>query len=133
MTGFRAFIARGNVVDLAIAVVIGAAFGAVVTSLVEDIVTPSIAAIGGEPDFSRLAFSVNGSRLRYGEFLNALFAFLIVAAVLYFGIVRPIGALLERLAPAPPDAPRRDCPECLSRIPAAATRCAFCTAAVEPA
>ena len=106
--GFRDFLLRGNVVELAIAVVIGAAFGAVVTSLVTNLVTPLIAAIGGEPDFGELSLTLNGSELRYGEFLNALLSFLIIAAVLFFFVVKPVNAVLERFrheeaeeAPAP--------------------------------
>ena len=128
MKGFREFILRGNLVDLAVAVVIGAAFGAVVSALVKDLVTPLIAAIGGKPDFANLTFTVNHSRFAYGDFINALLSFLIVAAVLYFLVVRPVAALLERLAPKPPLAPLRACPECLSDIPQAARRCRYCTA-----
>jgi len=95
---FRAFILRGNLVDLAIAVVVGAAFGSVVNALVRDIVTPLIAAIGGQPDFGRLAFTINGSRFAYGDFLNALLTFLIIAAVVFFGVVKPVNAVLERFA-----------------------------------
>lgn len=125
---FRDFILRGNVVDLAVAVVIGAAFGAVVASLVENLVTPLIAAIGGEPDFSALSFTINGSKFGYGEFLNALIAFLIIAAVVFFLVVRPLNRVMERLKPGKPvDEPTKACAECLSDIPAAARRCAFCT------
>jgi large conductance mechanosensitive channel len=128
---FRAFILRGNLVDLAVAVVIGAAFTTVVTALVKDLITPLIAAVGGEPDFSRLTFTVNDSLFRYGEFLNALIAFVLVAAVLFFLVIKPVGALLERMRTEPPPAEEtRDCPECLSQIPTAARRCAFCTAEV---
>ena len=95
---FRAFILRGNLVDLAVAVVIGAAFGAVVTSLVENLITPLIAAIGGQPDFDDLTFEINGSSFRYGAFLNALISFLVIAAVVFFFVVKPVNALLERLA-----------------------------------
>ena len=131
---FRQFILRGNLVDLAVAVVIGTAFGALVTALVRDLVTPLIAAVGGEPDFARLSFTVNGSRFAYGDFLNALLTFLLVAAVLFFLVVKPVNALLARLRPEPSTATAtRPCPECLSSIPTAARRCAFCTAAVEPA
>jgi large conductance mechanosensitive channel len=129
--GFREFILRGNLVDLAVAVVIGAAFSTLVTALVADLVTPLIAAIGGKPDFSALSFTVNGSEFRYGHFINALIAFLIVAAVLYFFVIKPVGALLDRMRTAPAAAPEtRACPECLSDIPTAARRCAFCTAEV---
>ncbi len=129
LSEFRQFILRGNLVDLAIAVVIGTAFGALVASLVKDLITPLIAAIGGEPDFSALKFTINGSQFLYGEFLNALFAFLVVAAVIFFFVVKPVNALMERYrTETPPEQETRDCPECLSQIPTAARRCAFCTA-----
>jgi large conductance mechanosensitive channel len=128
---FREFILRGNLVDLAVAVVIGAAFTAVVTAFTASLITPLIAAIGGKPDFSDLAFTINGSRFAYGEFLNALIAFLIVAAVIFFFVIKPLNALLARYKTEPDvDTPTRDCPECLSSIPVAARRCAFCTAEV---
>ena len=131
---FRDFVLRGNVVDLAVAVVIGAAFGAVVTSLVENLVTPLIAAIGGEPDFGALAFTINESRFGYGAFLNAVISFLVIAAVIFFLVVKPLNTLMSRLKPERPvDEPTRACPECLSDIPGKATRCAFCTAQVGPA
>jgi large conductance mechanosensitive channel len=133
MKGFRQFILRGNVVDLAVAVVIAAAFGAVVTSLVKSFITPLIAAIGGQPDFSELAFEINGSRFAYGEFFNALLAFLIIAAVVYFLVVLPVNKLMARYKAEEPEGPlTRECPECLSKVPQAARRCAFCTAAIEP-
>jgi len=131
--GFRDFILRGNLVDLAVAVVIGAAFGAVVTALVRDLITPLIAAIGGKPSFSNLSFTVNRSHFLYGDFINALIAFVVIAAVVYFFVVKPVAALLERYAPKKEVGPQRSCPECLSDIPAAARRCAFCTAEVQPA
>ena len=128
---FRDFVLRGNVVDLAIAVVIGAAFGALVTALVSSFITPLMAAIGGKPDFSALDFTINGSRFTYGLFLNALLAFLIIAAVVLFLIVRPLNALMEPMRTEAPVAEvTRACPECLSQIPAGARRCAFCTAEV---
>ncbi len=128
---FRQFILRGNLVDLAVAVVIGAAFTAVVNALVRDLVTPVIAAIGGEPDFGGLAFTVNGSRFAYGDFLNALLTFLLIAAVVFFLVIKPVNALLERFRTEPDvETPTRPCPECLSQIPVAARRCAFCTAQV---
>jgi large conductance mechanosensitive channel len=128
---FRDFVLRGNVVDLAVAVVIGAAFGAVVTAFVSSFVTPLIAAIGGDSDFSALSFTINGSRFSYGVFLNALIAFLIIAAVVFFLIVRPLNALMEhRSTEAPVAEVTRACPECLSQIPNEARRCAFCTAEV---
>ena len=128
---FRDFVLRGNVVDLAIAVVIGAAFGAVVTALVSSFITPLAAAIGGKPDFSALAFTINGSRFTYGVFLNALVAFLILAAVVFFLVVRPLNALMDHMRTEAPIAEvTRACPECLSQIPNEARRCAFCTAEV---
>lgn len=122
---FRDFILRGNVIDLAVAVVIGVAFGAVIASFVEDLLTPLIAAIGGKPDFSALTFTINESKFRYGEFINAIIAFLIVAAVVFFLVVRPLGKLLQRYKTE--EKPVRDCPHCLSEIPLGAARCAFCT------
>jgi large conductance mechanosensitive channel len=131
---FRQFLLRGNLVDLAIAVVVGAAFGAVVTALVKDLVTPLIAAVGGQPDFGDLDFTINKSRFAYGDFLNAVISFLIVAAVVFFLVVRPVNALLDRLQTTPPvEEETRGCPACLSQIPYAARRCAFCTEEVGPA
>jgi large conductance mechanosensitive channel len=131
---FREFILRGNLVDLAVAVVIGTAFTAVVTSMVEDLITPLIAAIGGEPDFSALIFTVNGSEFRYGDFINALLTFLIVASVVFFLVIKPVNALLSAMRTEPPVAEQtHQCPECLSEIPVQARRCAFCTAQVAPA
>jgi large conductance mechanosensitive channel len=131
---FRDFALRGNMVDLAVAVVIGAAFGAVVTAFVTDFITPLIAAIGGEPDFAGLSFTINGSLFPYGDFLNKLIAFLLIAAVVFFFVVKPVNTLMARLKPQPPvDQHTRACPECLSDIPEAARRCAFCTAEVTPA
>jgi large conductance mechanosensitive channel len=125
--GFRAFLVRGNVVDLAVAVMVGVAFSAVITAFVKDLVTPLIAAIGGQPDFSTLSFTVNNSKFLYGDFLNALFAFLIVAAVIYFFVVVPYTALMARTRKEPVVDPTvKKCPECLSEIPIAAKRCAFC-------
>ena len=128
LTEFRQFILRGNLVDLAVAVVIGTAFAAVVASLVEDLITPLIAAVFGKPDFSALSFEVNGSTFRYGDFINALITFLLVAAVLFFVVIKPVNALLARVrSEAPVDEETRKCPECLSQIPREASRCAFCT------
>jgi large conductance mechanosensitive channel len=125
---FRQFLLRGNLVDLAIAVVIGAAFGAVVTALVKDLVTPLIAAIGGQPDFSDLDFTVNGSRFAYGDFLNTIISFAIIATVIFFLVVKPMNTLLDRMRTEPPvEEHTRECPACLSQIPRAARRCAFCT------
>jgi large conductance mechanosensitive channel len=130
---FREFILRGNLVDLAVAVVIGTAFTAVVGAFVKDIVTPLIAAIGGKPDFGNLAFTINGSRFAYGQFINALITFLIVAAVVFFLVVKPVNAMMARYRPEPAvDKPVRECPECLSDIPSTARRCAFCSSEVTP-
>ena len=130
---FREFILRGNLVDLAVAVVIGTAFGAVVTAFVKDLVTPLIAAIGGKPDFAELTFTINDSRFLYGDFINVLIAFLIIAAVVFFFVVKPVNALMARYQPATAvDVTTRPCPECISDIPIAATRCAFCTTEVGP-
>jgi large conductance mechanosensitive channel len=127
MKGFKAFLLRGNVVDLAVAVVIGVAFGAVVTAFVKDLVTPLIAALGGKPDFSALYFTVNNSKFMYGDFIDALIAFLIIAAVIYFFVVVPINALVARSRKEPPaDPTTKKCSECLSEIPVGARRCAFC-------
>jgi large conductance mechanosensitive channel len=131
---FRAFLLRGNVVDLAVGVVIGVAFAALVTSFVEDIVTPVIAAIGGQPDFSGLTFTINDSEFRYGAFINAVIAFVLIAAILFFFVVKPINALMARRKTEPDvESTTRECPECLSEIPVAARRCAFCTTEVAPA
>ena len=131
---FKAFILKGNVVDLAVAVVVGAAFGAVVNALVKDLVTPLIA-IPGKSDFSHLHFTIRHSKFLYGDFLNVLISFLSVAAAVFFFVVKPVNHLMARRArgdSAPPDPSMRDCPECLSSIPSAAKRCAHCTAEVTP-
>jgi len=126
--GFKVFLLRGNVVELAIAVVIGVAFGVVITAFVKDLVTPLIAAIGGKPDFAALSFTINNSKFLYGEFINAVIAFLIIAAVIYFLVVIPYTAMVERSRKEPPADPTvKKCPECLSEIPKDARRCAFCT------
>lgn len=132
LKGFRQFLLRGNVVDLAVAVVIGAAFGAVISALVKDLITPLIAAIFGKPDFSALTFEVNGSKFLYGDFINALVAFLLVAAAIYFVVVLPMNALTARMrrGEASPDPTTKKCPECLSEVPVAARRCAHCTSAL---
>jgi large conductance mechanosensitive channel len=131
---FKQFLLRGNVVDLAVGIVIGVAFGALVAALVADLLTPLIAAIFGKPDFSRLAFTVNGSTFRYGAFLNALTAFLAIAAAVFFFVVKPVNALSRRARTEPtPDPTTRKCPECLSEIPIAARRCAFCASEVSAA
>ena len=131
MKGFREFITRGNLLELAIAVVIGTAFTAVVTALVADLITPLIAAIAGKPDFSKLTFTVNHSTFLYGSFINALLSFLIIAAVVYFLIVAPMARITARFKRVA-EATTRDCPECLSTIPIAATRCMYCTTVVSP-
>ena len=124
--GFRDFILRGNVIDLAVAVIIGAAFSAITKSFVEDIITPLIAAIVGKPDFSALVFNVHGTPIKYGNFLNAVIYFLIIAFVIYFFLVLPVQKLLARIK-GPEGAAVKPCPECLSEIPLAAHRCKFCS------
>jgi large conductance mechanosensitive channel len=128
---FKQFVLRGNVIDLAVGIVIGAAFVAVVQAAVEDLLTPLIAAIFGQPDFSRLTFEVNGSTFRYGHFLNALISFVIVALVVFFFVVKPVNALMSlSQRRESPDPSTRKCPECRSEIPIDARRCAFCTSEV---
>jgi len=127
LKGFKAFLLRGNVVDLAVGVVIGIAFGVVITAFVKDLVTPLIAALGGKPDFANLYFTINNSKFLYGDFLNALLAFALIAAVIYFFVVLPINALVARSHKEPPaDPTTKKCTECLSEIPVGAKRCAFC-------
>jgi large conductance mechanosensitive channel len=128
LKGFKQFLLRGNVMDLAVAVVIGGAFGAVVEALVKDLLTPLIAAAVGKPDFSAIALTVNGSRVLVGAFTNALVAFALVAAAIYFFVVVPMNAMMarRRSGEAPPDPTTKKCPECLSEVPLAARRCAFC-------
>ena len=134
MKGFRDFILRGNVVDLAVAVVIGAAFGAVVAAFVTDLLTPLIAAVGGQPDFAALDFTINGSRFAYGDFINTVISFVIIAAVVYFLVVLPVNRLMELRKSAEPEGPlTRECPFCLSKVPRKASRCAFCTSQLEAA
>ena len=127
LSEFKIFLVRGSVIDVAIAVVIGAAFGAVVTALVQDMITPLIAAIGGQPDFSTLHFTINSSTFLYGDFINKVLSFIVVAAIVFFFVIVPLNALLARLY-----AGKRKCLECLSDIPVAATRCSFCTTQVPP-
>jgi large conductance mechanosensitive channel len=129
LSGFKQFLLRGNVVDLAVAVVIGGAFGKVVSSLVENLMTPIIAAIAGQPDFSAIALTLNGSKIAIGSFLNALLAFLIIGAAVYFLVVLPVNALIARMKPGEirRDPTTKQCPDCLSEVPIAARRCAFCT------
>jgi large conductance mechanosensitive channel len=124
---FKAFILRGNVLDLAVAVVIGAAFGAIVTSLVENIITPIIATIGGQPDFSTLTFTVNNSEFRYGAFINSLISFLIIALVIFFLIIKPMNALMAKVSPPAAEGEPAVCPECFSAISPDANRCPNCT------
>ncbi|HEY3878257.1 MAG TPA: large conductance mechanosensitive channel protein MscL [Trebonia sp.] len=131
MKGFRDFISRGNMIELAVAVVIGTAFTALVTAVVTDLITPLIAAIGGQPHFQNLAFKVHGSTFLYGAFLNALITFLIIAAVVYYLIVAPMAKITARFTHAAA-VTTRECPECLSTIPLAATRCMYCTVQVTP-
>jgi large conductance mechanosensitive channel len=129
MRGFKQFLLRGNVVDLAVGVVIGVAFGAVITSFVKNLLTPLIAALVGKPDFSAYSFEINCSKLLYGEFINAVFSFLLVASAVYFFIVLPMNKLVERSrrSDKPADPSTKKCPECLSEIPIEAKRCAHCT------
>lgn len=135
MKRFRQFIFRGNVIDLAVAVVIGAAFGAVVAAFVKDLLTPLIAAIFGKPDFSGLYADLNGSRFMYGDFINSLVSFLLIAVAVYYFVVVPMNVYMEhrRRGEQPSDPTTKQCPECLSEIPVAAHRCAYCTATVSPA
>jgi large conductance mechanosensitive channel len=131
---FKAFLLRGNVVELAVGIAIGAAFVAVITAFVEDIITPVIAAIGGKQDFSNLTFTINDSVFRYGHFINAVIAFVTVAAAIFFFVVVPYNAFQARMRKEPPPDPTtRKCPECMSEIPLDARRCAFCTSEVAPA
>ncbi len=132
MKGFRQFLLRGNVLDLAVAVVLGAAFGGVVTALVKDLITPIIAALVGKPDFSGIVFTVNGSKFPIGEFINALVSFVLIAAAVYFFVVLPVNKLTARVrrGEQPRDPTTKTCSECLSEVPIAARRCAFCTSAI---
>ena len=128
LTGFKQFILRGNVIDMAVGVVIGAAFATVVSAFTKDLLTPLLAALVGKPDFSAIKFSVNGSLFALGDFINALISFLLVAAAVYFFVVTPVNALLARMrrAPVPADPTTKKCSECLSEIPIDARRCAHC-------
>jgi len=128
MQGFKAFLMRGNVVDMAVGVIIGVAFAAVVSAFVKDLVTPLIAAIGGKPDFSAIAFTLNGSKFLIGDFVNALVSFLMIATVVYFFVILPVNALVARMHNEPPvDPTTKKCTECISDIPIQARRCPFCT------
>ena len=131
---FRTFLVRGNLVDMAVGIVIGIAFAALVNALVKDLITPIIAAIAGKQDFSALSFTINGSRFLYGDFVNAVIAFVSIAAAVFFFVVKPVNALMARRRTEPPvDETVRPCPECLSEIPRAASRCAFCSVEVAAA
>jgi large conductance mechanosensitive channel len=131
--GFKEFLLRGNVVDLAVGVVVGAAFGGVVTAFTKDLLTPMIAAVIAKPDFSAIQFTVNGSKFLVGDFINAVVSFLIVATAVYYFVVLPINALVARSRkdPVPADPTTKKCPECLSEINIQASRCAFCTTALK--
>jgi large conductance mechanosensitive channel len=133
MNGFKKFMMRGNVIDLAVAVVMGAAFGVVVTELVKDLITPLIAAIVGKPDFSSIQFTVNNSKFMIGNFINALVSFILIGIAVYFFVVLPMNSLMARMhrGDVPPDPTVKKCPECLSDVPIAARRCAFCTSPLE--
>lgn len=127
-SGFKTFLLRGNLVDIAVGIVIGVAFGTVVTAFVKDLITPFIAALFGKPDFSGLYFTINHSKFLYGDFINVVIAFVIIAAVLYFFVVSPYARFKARFEPAPvPEPVMKQCPRCLSNIPEGATRCPFCT------
>ena len=132
LKGFREFVLRGNVVDMAVGVVIGTAFGAIVTAFVKDLLTPLIAALVGKPDFSAFVFEINGSKFLYGDFVNAVIAFLLIAAAVYYFVVLPVNALMARMnkGEVPPAPDKKQCPECLSEIPIAARKCAFCASPV---
>ncbi len=132
MQGFKQFLLRGNVVDMAVGIVVGAAFGTVVTSFVKDLLTPFIAAIVRKPDFSAIAFELHGSKFLVGDFVNNIVSFALIAAAVYFAVVLPINTLVARTRKAPPaDPTTKKCPECISEIPIQAKRCAFCTSALE--
>ena len=129
LSGFKQFILRGNVVDMAVGVVIGAAFATVVSALTKDLLTPLIAAIAGKPDFSAITFTVHNSKFLLGDFINAVIAFLLVAATVYYFVVTPVNLLVARMhrSAAPADPTTKKCPECLSEIPIDARRCSHCT------
>jgi large conductance mechanosensitive channel len=131
MSGFRKFLLRGNLIDLAVAVVIGVAFNAVVQALIADIITPLIAAIAGQPDFGTLTFTIHHSKFSYGMFIDAVLSFVLIAAVIYYLVVSPMNRITA-LAQRNKDATTRTCPECASEIPVVATRCMYCTAQVPP-
>jgi large conductance mechanosensitive channel len=129
LQGFKAFLLRGNVVDMAVGIVVGAAFGTVVSAFVKDLLTPLIAAIVQQPDFGKIAFKVNGSQFMIGNFINELISFILVASAVYFAVVLPVTKLMARFSPPPPVTTKK-CPECMSDIPMEAKRCAFCTSAL---
>lgn len=132
LKGFRDFIMRGNVIDLAVAVVIGGAFSQIVNALVKDIITPFIGALGGKPDFSGVSFTINNSKFLVGDFLNAVISFTIISAVIYFFIVLPMGKIMAKVKSGEKVEPtEKTCPQCLSSIPIRAKRCKFCTSAVK--
>ena len=130
-SGFKQFLLRGNVVDLAVGVVVGAAFGGVVTAFTKDLLTPLIAALVGKPDFSAVQFTVNGSKFAAGDFINALISFVLIAAAVYYAVVLPVNAMVSRARKEPPaDPTTKKCPECMSEIAISAKRCAFCTSSL---
>jgi large conductance mechanosensitive channel len=132
MGGFKQFLLRGNVVDMAVGIVVGAAFGTVVTSFVKDLLTPLLAAIVRAPDFSYISFKLNGSKFLIGDFVNAVISFVIIAAAVYFAVILPVNTLVARMSRQPPaDPTTKRCPECISEIPIQAKKCAFCTS-VQP-
>ena len=133
MDGFRKFILRGNVVDLAVGIIIGAGFAALVTAFVEDLITPLLGAFGGKPDFAGWVVEVNGSAFKLGHFVNALLSFLLVALIVYYLVVLPVNRLMDRFkTEESPERRTRACPECFSKVPAVARRCAFCTSVLTP-
>ncbi len=129
---FKDFLLRGNLVDLAVAVVVGVAFTALVNALVKDLISPLIAAIVGKRNFDGLYFTIHGSQFGYGSFFNALLSFVLIAAVVFFLVVKPVNRLMDRLGMTPKEEPVRECGECLSKVPAAASRCAYCTSPLIP-
>ncbi len=136
LSDFKKFVLRGNVVDLAVAIIVGVAFTAMVTAFVADLITPLIAAIFGKPNFSNLSFTVHHSTFKYGSFVNTVVSFLIIATVVFFAVVLPLNHLMKRMNLLPTEEPKpetRQCPQCLSDIPVAAHRCAFCTSEVPAA
>ena len=130
--GFKKFILRGNVVDLAVGIVIGAAFGNVVQAIVKDFLNPLIAAFGGQPDIAGMTVMVGTARFAVGDFITALLSFLLIALVVYFFVVLPVNKLMDKYKPEPPPAPTKECPECLTKIPKAARRCSACAVQLEP-